>query len=57
MEQINAIAINNGYIINDIKKYYEKHKRLKPIISTIETKIWTKLTYFGSDIKTLTKIF
>jgi hypothetical protein len=41
-------------------KSYEKCKRVKPVTNTdtspVETKIWTKFTYFGSDIKTLTKI-
>jgi hypothetical protein len=58
MKEVNAIATNNGYNINDIKRSYEKHKNIICTdTSPVETKTWKKFTYFGSDIRTLTKIF
>jgi hypothetical protein len=56
---INAMAKNNRYNMKTLMKAYNKHKRKCNISqNTLNSgkKTWAKFTYFGEEIRTLTKI-
>jgi nicotinamide riboside kinase len=44
-------------ILRDLTRSIRKKNIISTDTSPVKTKIWTKFTYFGSDIRTLTKIF
>jgi hypothetical protein len=57
---IKTIAENNGYNMKTLMKAYGKHKNISNNIQDSQNndrKIWTRFTYFGDEIRTLTKIF
>jgi hypothetical protein len=57
---INIIAKNNGYNMKTLMKTYNKHNSKSNISqNTLNSskKTWAKFTYFGEEIRTLTKMF